>query len=56
MLKKVRNPNTKRIEYALVSTSDPGKVLEYFGANKPSEMRVAKAEARVEKFKHMKKR
>jgi hypothetical protein len=54
MLKKVNNPHTGRSEYALVSVKDPGKVLKYFGAEKPSEEHVRKEEARVEWFKHKK--
>lgn len=54
MLKKVNNPNTGRSEYALVSVKTPGKVLKYFGQDKPSETEVQKEEARVNWFKHKK--
>jgi hypothetical protein len=51
MLRKVKNPNTKRMEYALVSR-DGSKVLKYFGTARPSDERVRKEEQRVEYFKH----
>jgi hypothetical protein len=51
MLRKRKNPKTGKSEYALVS-SDGTKVLEYFGTAKPSDDRFAKAEQRVEYYKH----
>jgi hypothetical protein len=56
MLGRHVNPKTGKVEWALLSTSKPGKVLQYFGSKKPSPATVAKAESRVEMFKHMKKR
>jgi len=46
------NPKTKKKEWALVSKSDPSKVLKYFGTEKPSKERVQKEERRVQYFKH----
>lgn len=51
VLKKVYRKEKQRYEYALVSKSNPKKVLEYFGTNKPSEERFRKAERRVQFFK-----
>jgi hypothetical protein len=51
-LVKKRREDKDREEWALVSKSSPGKVLEWFGPKKPSEGTVQKAEARVQFFKH----
>lgn len=48
MLKKKGN------RWALVSTKDPGKVLKWFGKNKPSSNAVDHQEKRVDYFKHKK--
>lgn len=55
MLTQKTNPKSGKKEYALVSTSSPGKVLKYFGVNKPSDEAVEKEERRVNYFKHRKK-
>lgn len=50
-LKKVKG------KWALVSKSDPAKVLQYYDGpkgQKPSKEWVAKVERRVQAFKHMK--
>lgn len=39
-------------QWALMSKSSPGKVLQYFGKTKPSAKTVQKAEARVQFYKH----
>ncbi len=52
MLRKKFNKKLGRSMYALMSVSKPGKVLKWFGEEKPSEGLVAKEEARVEWFKH----
>lgn len=52
MLTQKTNPKSGKKEYALVSISSPGKVLKWFGSEKPSEETVKKEEARVEFFKH----
>lgn len=54
MLRKKYNPKKKRSEWALVSTSKPGKILKWFGVKKPTENRVQKEEKRVQFFKHKK--
>jgi hypothetical protein len=46
MLKKIGG------RWALVSKSDPDKVLKWFGSSKPSEEEVSKEERRVNYFKH----
>ena len=46
------NKNTKRKEWALVSRSNPKKILKWFGVKKPSKERVMKEERRVQYFKH----
>jgi hypothetical protein len=48
------NPKTGKEQYCLISTSND-RVLEWYGEKKPSLATVAKTEARVEMFKHMKK-
>ena len=49
MLKKMVNPKTKRLEFALVSM-DGKKVLQYFGKQKPSAEAVSAVEARIEHY------
>ena len=56
MLRKHMRSSSGRTEWALMSVKDPSKVLKWFGSTKPSLAQVAKEEARVEAFKHMKKR
>lgn len=51
VLRKHVNPKTGKSEYALVSPSS-GRVLQYFGGNKPSKKTFDTAERRVEYFKH----
>lgn len=47
MLKKVNG------KWALVSKTDPSKVLQYYkGIGKPSDEWVAKVERRIQYFKH----
>jgi hypothetical protein len=46
------NKKHKRTEWALVSRSDPKKILRWFGPHKPSEERVLSEERRVQWFKH----
>ncbi len=55
MLTKKINPESGKSEYCLVSTSSPGKVLKWFGVNKPSPEDVEKEEKRVSYFKHRRK-
>lgn len=45
------NKETGRCEWALVSKSNPNKVLEWYGTSKPSMEQVAKTERRVQFFK-----
>lgn len=52
VLEQKHNDNTGKKEWALVSVSSPGKVLKWFGTEKPSEESVAKEEARVQYFKN----
>ena len=40
MLTQRINPKTGKNEYALVSVSSPGKVLKWFGTEKPSDEEV----------------
>ena len=54
MLRKIKNLKTGQLEWALVSVSDPHKVLRYFGSEKPSQERVDREESRVEYFKNKK--
>ena len=51
MLDKRKNPKSGKVEYCLVSVSN-GKVLEWYGAKKPSDEKVKESEARVSYFKH----
>lgn len=46
MLKKIDG------KWALVSTSNPDKILKWFGTKKPTDEEVAKEERRVQYFKH----
>jgi len=46
------NKNRKRTEWALVSRSNPKKVLRWFGSRKPSKQRLVSEERRVQWFKH----
>ncbi len=55
MLRKHMNPKTGKMEWALMSVSKPGKVLEWYGSKKPSSTRVAKSEKRIQWFKNKKK-
>jgi len=52
MLVQRVNPKTGRKEWALASRSNPKKILEWYGPQKPSEQRVAKSEKRVNFFKY----
>lgn len=52
ILKQKKNKNTGKTEWALVSKTDPSKVLKWFGVTKPSEETVAKEEKRVQYFKN----
>jgi len=40
-----------RMEWALVSKSNPKKILKWFGPEKPSKKEVAKEERRIHAFK-----
>jgi hypothetical protein len=55
MLKKHVRESTGEMEWALMSVSNPRKVLKWFGKSRPSTERVAKEERRVEFYKHLKK-
>ena len=55
MLKKMKRASTGKMEWCLVSTKDPSKILKWFGTSKPSADMVRKEEDRVEMFKNMKK-
>lgn len=46
------NPHTGTKQWALVSKKDRSKVLEWYGATKPSDARVEKTERRVQYFKN----
>lgn len=50
-LVKRYNKNTGKLEWALVSTKDPKKVLKWFGTKKPSKEEVLSEERRVQWFK-----
>jgi hypothetical protein len=52
MLGQKVNPHTGKKEYALLSVSKPGRVLEWFGSKKPSEEQVQKSEKRIQYYKH----
>ena len=54
MLVKRRNEKNGKLEWALASVSSPGKILKWFGENRPSEEAVAKEEKRVQYFKNRK--
>jgi len=49
---KRHREDTDKEEWALVSKKDPSKILQWFGTKKPSSEDIAKAEARVQYFKH----
>lgn len=51
MVRRKYNEKTGRKEYALVS-QDGSRILEWFGAQKPTKDQYKKAEARVQYFKH----
>ena len=51
MLDKRKNPKSGKVEYCLVSVPN-GKVLEWYGAKKPSGGKVRESEARVNWFKN----
>lgn len=52
MLGQKVNPHTGKKEWALLSISKPGRVLEWFGNKRPSQERVQKSEKRIQYFKH----
>ena len=52
MLGQKVNPHTGKKEYALLSISKPGRVLEWYGSRKPSAQTVAKSERRIQWYKH----
>lgn len=51
ILRKKHNDKTGKSEWALVSRKS-GRVLRWFGAQHPSEERVAEEERRIQYFKH----
>jgi len=52
VLVQKKNKNTDRTEWALVSKSDPKKILKWFGPSKPNKEQIAKEEKRVQYFKN----
>lgn len=52
IVKQKHREETGKKEWALVSKSDPSKVLKWFGTAKPSDEAVQKEEARIQFFKH----
>jgi hypothetical protein len=52
MLGQKVNPHTGKKEYALLSISKPGKVLEWYGTRKPSAATVQHSEKRIQYYKH----
>jgi hypothetical protein len=52
MLRQKIRENTGEKEWCLVSRSKPGKVLEWYGKEKPSAERVADSERRIQYYKH----
>lgn len=48
-----RRKHNGKLEWCLISRSNPMKILKWFGKSKPSDEAVAKEEARVEYFKHL---
>ncbi len=52
MLRQKVRESTGKTEWALVSKSKPGKVLEWYGKEKPSPERVAESEQRIQYYKH----
>lgn len=53
VLRKVYNPHNNKFEWALVSKSNPRKVLEYFGLKRPNKERFISAERRVQFYKSL---
>jgi hypothetical protein len=52
IVKQKEREETGKKEWALVSKSDPSKVLKWFGTAKPSDEAVQKEERRIQHFKH----
>ena len=52
ILRKKKNENTGKTEWALLGKKPPHRVLKWFGTQKPSEERVNKEESRIQYFKH----
>jgi len=52
MLGQKVNPHSGKKEYALLSISKPGRVLEWYGGKKPSKATVEKSEKRIQYFKN----
>lgn len=52
MLRQKVRESTGKKEWALVSKSKPGKVLEWYGKEKPSAETVAESERRIQYYKH----
>jgi hypothetical protein len=52
LIKKL-NPKSSKQEWCLVSKSDNGKVLKWFGTAKPSSKEIAKNEKRINYFKNV---
>jgi len=52
MLGQKVNPHSGKKEWALLSISKPGRVLEWYGTKKPSKEKVANSERRVQWYKH----
>ena len=52
MLRKVFNKQKNMNEWALVSESNPKKILEWYGRKRPSPKELAASEKRVNYFKH----
>jgi hypothetical protein len=51
ILRKKYNKNTGKSQYALLSKSNPDKVLKWFGVQKPSDKAVKEQERRVQFWK-----
>jgi len=52
MLKKIYRKTKKRREWAIISKSNPKKILGWFGSKKPSYKQFLKSERRVQYFKN----
>jgi len=52
ILKKKYNKETKKMKWALLSKSNPNKVLKWFGGRKPSKDSVCKEEEKIQYYKH----